>query len=57
MGCATPHSSVGIMSERPVADEDLTIERKTGVAEAEEGPCIGLLPDIDDVTSGLGVFG
>ena len=47
-----------------MADEDLTIDLKMGVddADADEGPCsiagrLLTFPEIDDVTRGLGVLG
>jgi hypothetical protein len=59
MGWAAEQSSVGIMSDSPVADEDLTIDLKTGVADPNDGCFDGrlTLPEMDDVTRGLGVLG
>lgn len=52
-----PQSSFGMIRERPVADEDFTIDFKTGeITDGDAGMVVFPL-EKDEVTRGLGVFG
>ena len=60
IGCEARQSSVGIISDRPVAEEDLTIDLKMGVDVPIAAACLACMEasaGIDDVTRGLGVLG